>query len=190
VGLSGRGGVGWGGVGGGCGEYPVCLSGGTVQGAACVFLLACACATTIILHCLPRRRRRAAGVSKSELLDREAGDLAVRMALGETQVIAETKRALGEAGACLPNCLHSSKFLHAALQLCAVLSVLMCRCAGAEKWEEPASSAVHARNLPILTRLPVPLPLLQAPTSARSRQQRQRGARRLPPKRCLAVTAC
>ena len=39
-----------------------------------------------------------AGVSKSELLDREAGDLAVRMALGETHVIAETKRALGEAG--------------------------------------------------------------------------------------------
>ncbi len=39
-----------------------------------------------------------AGVSKSELLDREAGDLAVRMALGETQVIAETKRALAEAG--------------------------------------------------------------------------------------------
>lgn len=39
------------------------------------------------------------GVSKSELLDREAGDLAVRMALGETHVIAETKRALGDAGA-------------------------------------------------------------------------------------------
>lgn len=39
-----------------------------------------------------------AGVSKSELLDREAGDMAVRMALGETHVIAETKRALGDAG--------------------------------------------------------------------------------------------
>ncbi|PRW58148.1 Multiple RNA-binding domain-containing 1 [Chlorella sorokiniana] len=39
------------------------------------------------------------GVSKSELLDRESGDMAVRMALGETHVIAETKRALGEAGA-------------------------------------------------------------------------------------------
>jgi hypothetical protein len=38
------------------------------------------------------------GVSKAELLDSQAGDLAVRMALGETQVIAETKRALAEAG--------------------------------------------------------------------------------------------
>lgn len=49
---------------------------------------------THLLHCsiLPT------GVSKSELLDREAGDLAVRMALGETHVIAETKRALGDAG--------------------------------------------------------------------------------------------
>ncbi|KAJ4846493.1 hypothetical protein Tsubulata_039981 [Turnera subulata] len=38
------------------------------------------------------------GVSKSELLDREADDLAVRIALGETQVIAETKKALANAG--------------------------------------------------------------------------------------------
>ncbi|XVF25349.1 hypothetical protein REPUB_Repub13aG0205500 [Reevesia pubescens] len=38
------------------------------------------------------------GVSKSELLDREADDLAVRIALGETQVIAETKKALTNAG--------------------------------------------------------------------------------------------
>lgn len=38
------------------------------------------------------------GVSKSDLLDREADDLAVRMALGETQVIAETKKALTNAG--------------------------------------------------------------------------------------------
>ncbi|OMO70468.1 hypothetical protein CCACVL1_18896 [Corchorus capsularis] len=38
------------------------------------------------------------GVSKSELLDREADDLAVRIALGETQVIAETKKALESAG--------------------------------------------------------------------------------------------
>ncbi|CAA2934590.1 multiple RNA-binding domain-containing 1 isoform X1 [Olea europaea subsp. europaea] len=38
------------------------------------------------------------GVSKSELLDREADDLAVRTALGETQVIAETKKALSKAG--------------------------------------------------------------------------------------------
>ncbi|KAL2474679.1 nucleotide binding [Abeliophyllum distichum] len=38
------------------------------------------------------------GVSKSELLDREADDLAVRIALGETQVIAETKKALSNAG--------------------------------------------------------------------------------------------
>ncbi|BFG28347.1 hypothetical protein CerSpe_146210 [Prunus speciosa] len=38
------------------------------------------------------------GVSKSDLLDREADDLAVRIALGETQVIAETKKALSNAG--------------------------------------------------------------------------------------------
>lgn len=38
------------------------------------------------------------GVSKSDLLDREADDLAVRIALGETQVIAETKKALNNAG--------------------------------------------------------------------------------------------
>ncbi|KAI4297016.1 hypothetical protein L6164_036928 [Bauhinia variegata] len=38
------------------------------------------------------------GVSKSDLLDREADDLAVRIALGETQVIAETKNALSNAG--------------------------------------------------------------------------------------------
>lgn len=38
------------------------------------------------------------GVSKSDLLDREATDLAVRLALGETQVIAETKKALVNAG--------------------------------------------------------------------------------------------
>ncbi|KAK6268371.1 hypothetical protein QUC31_012531 [Theobroma cacao] len=38
------------------------------------------------------------GVSKSELLDREADDLAVRIALGETQVITETKKALANAG--------------------------------------------------------------------------------------------
>ncbi|KZV42378.1 multiple RNA-binding domain-containing protein 1-like [Dorcoceras hygrometricum] len=38
------------------------------------------------------------GVSKSELLDRESDDLAVRIALGETQVIAETKKALSSVG--------------------------------------------------------------------------------------------
>ncbi|GAQ82968.1 hypothetical protein KFL_001300320, partial [Klebsormidium nitens] len=38
------------------------------------------------------------GVSKSELLSPEAGDLAVRMALGETHIIAETKKALEEQG--------------------------------------------------------------------------------------------
>lgn len=38
------------------------------------------------------------GVSKSDLLDREANDLAVRIALGETQVINETKKALANAG--------------------------------------------------------------------------------------------
>ncbi|KAI5432708.1 hypothetical protein KIW84_020129 [Lathyrus oleraceus] len=38
------------------------------------------------------------GVSKSDLLDREADDLAVRIALGETQVISETKSAFKKAG--------------------------------------------------------------------------------------------
>ncbi|XP_052209349.1 uncharacterized protein LOC127812867 [Diospyros lotus] len=38
------------------------------------------------------------GTSKSDFLDREADDLAVRIALGETQVIAETKTALVNAG--------------------------------------------------------------------------------------------
>ncbi|KAL7089774.1 hypothetical protein ACP275_13G203400 [Erythranthe tilingii] len=41
---------------------------------------------------------RRSGVSKSELLDRENDDLAVRIAMGETQVIAETKKALAGAG--------------------------------------------------------------------------------------------
>ncbi|CAN0854922.1 Multiple RNA-binding domain-containing protein 1 [Linum grandiflorum] len=38
------------------------------------------------------------GVSKSEILDPAADDLAVRVALGETQVLAETKKALATAG--------------------------------------------------------------------------------------------
>ncbi|KAF9618217.1 hypothetical protein IFM89_000852 [Coptis chinensis] len=38
------------------------------------------------------------GVSKSELLDPEANDLATRVALGETQVIADTKKALENFG--------------------------------------------------------------------------------------------
>ncbi|WOK94731.1 multiple RNA-binding domain-containing protein 1 [Canna indica] len=38
------------------------------------------------------------GIRKSELLDREADDLAVRIALGETHVIAETKKSLSNAG--------------------------------------------------------------------------------------------
>lgn len=41
---------------------------------------------------------RKCGVSKSDLLDREADDLAVRIALGETQVISETKKAFKNAG--------------------------------------------------------------------------------------------
>ncbi|XP_043724842.1 multiple RNA-binding domain-containing protein 1-like isoform X2 [Telopea speciosissima] len=41
---------------------------------------------------------RTLGVDKSDLLDREADDLAVRIALGETQVIAETKNALNNLG--------------------------------------------------------------------------------------------
>lgn len=38
------------------------------------------------------------GISKSDLLEREADDLAVRIALGETQVVAETKKSLSSAG--------------------------------------------------------------------------------------------
>jgi len=38
------------------------------------------------------------GVSKSDLLDPEAGDLPSRIALGETQVISETKNAFEKAG--------------------------------------------------------------------------------------------
>ncbi|XP_030470431.2 uncharacterized protein LOC115688674 isoform X2 [Syzygium oleosum] len=38
------------------------------------------------------------GISKSDFLDREGDDHAVRIALGETQVIAETKKALTDAG--------------------------------------------------------------------------------------------
>ncbi|KAL8138053.1 hypothetical protein V2J09_004054, partial [Rumex salicifolius] len=38
------------------------------------------------------------GVSKSELYDIEASDLAVRMAAGETEIISETKKALASAG--------------------------------------------------------------------------------------------
>lgn len=37
-------------------------------------------------------------VSKTDLLDRESSDMAVRVALGEAQVIAETKKALSRAG--------------------------------------------------------------------------------------------
>jgi len=38
------------------------------------------------------------GVTKAQLLDREAADLPVRMALGEAQVIAKTKQGLAAAG--------------------------------------------------------------------------------------------
>jgi multiple RNA-binding domain-containing protein 1 len=38
------------------------------------------------------------GVSKADLLESDAGDVAVRMALGEAQVIAETKEQLSRAG--------------------------------------------------------------------------------------------
>ena len=37
-------------------------------------------------------------VSKSDLLDCEADDLAVRVALGETEIIADTKKALTNVG--------------------------------------------------------------------------------------------
>ncbi|KAL8236003.1 hypothetical protein R6Q59_017084 [Mikania micrantha] len=38
------------------------------------------------------------GTSKSELLDRESSDVAVRIALAETQVVSKTKKALANAG--------------------------------------------------------------------------------------------
>ena len=38
------------------------------------------------------------GVEKRELLNPEAGDLAVRMALAETSIVAETKESLAEMG--------------------------------------------------------------------------------------------
>ena len=38
------------------------------------------------------------GITKAELLDPSAPDMAVRQALGETQVVAATKSALGDAG--------------------------------------------------------------------------------------------
>eukprot|EP00803_Ostreobium_quekettii_P008397 evm.model.scf_755.2 EVM.evm.TU.scf_755.2 scf_755:39034-44967(+) len=38
------------------------------------------------------------GMSKAELMARDASDLGARLALGEAQVVAETKEALGEAG--------------------------------------------------------------------------------------------
>lgn len=45
------------------------------------------------------------GVAKSELLDaRASGDLPVRMALGEAAVVAQTKAALAEEGACVRAC--------------------------------------------------------------------------------------
>ena len=37
-------------------------------------------------------------MTKAELLDRSSSDLPVRMALGEAQVVAQTKQALAEAG--------------------------------------------------------------------------------------------
>lgn len=38
------------------------------------------------------------GVKQEDLLDRDAGDLPVRQALAETQVIASTKKSLSDAG--------------------------------------------------------------------------------------------
>ena len=44
------------------------------------------------------------GISKSQLLSKDAADLPVRMALGEAHVIAMTKKALGDAGGCACLC--------------------------------------------------------------------------------------
>ena len=41
------------------------------------------------------------GISKAQLLSKEAADLPVRMALGEAHVVALTKKALGDAGGSL-----------------------------------------------------------------------------------------
>lgn len=46
----------------------------------------------------PRNIARMYCVKKSELLDRESEDPAVRLALGETKVISETKEAFAKAG--------------------------------------------------------------------------------------------
>ncbi|CAL1402353.1 unnamed protein product [Linum trigynum] len=51
------------------------------------------CSNTVVEN-IARRH----GISKSDLLDPESDDLVVRVALGETQVIAETKKALATAG--------------------------------------------------------------------------------------------
>lgn len=53
---------------------------------------------SVIIEQVAENIARRFGVSKSKLLDREADDLAVRIALGETQVIAETKKALENSG--------------------------------------------------------------------------------------------
>lgn len=50
------------------------------------------------------------GITKAELLDPSAPDMAVRQALGETQVIASTKSALGDAGWARICCHEFSRF--------------------------------------------------------------------------------
>ena len=69
------------------------------------------------------------GISKSQLLSKEAADLPVRMALGEAHVIAMTKRALGDAGgwlAFVANILEVLTVLHLRLgHTCMVTSVFV-----------------------------------------------------------------
>ena len=54
------------------------------------------------------------GISKSQLLSKDAADLPVRMALGEAHVIAMTKKALGDAGKIL---LNQHSYLFSAMNL-------------------------------------------------------------------------
>ena len=54
------------------------------------------------------------GISKSQLLSKDAADLPVRMALGEAHVIAMTKKALGDAGEIL---LNQHSYLFSAMNL-------------------------------------------------------------------------
>lgn len=69
------------------------------------------------------------GISKSQLLSKDAADLPVRMALGEAHVIAMTKKALGDAGACSVTMLHLPQHM---CPVCAFVFFCFVRCVIAE----------------------------------------------------------